>query len=267
MSTNVMDAAQFPVPIRHRALHRSRRFLASALLALAGLAALLVMSPARAADAVLVAAMGGYRKPVLELVEAFHQETGLEAQAAFGHIKQIETQARQNPEVAFLIGDRSLLEPTGLFDHFQRRGMGRLVLVARKGKSLTGIDDLKGPEFGRIAVPHRTRTVFGIAADACMKRSDLAEVLAPKLLEVEGVPQVGSYITSGEVDAGFVNKTEALAIADRAGPSVELPQACYEPIEISLGVVKGRTLTDAQSRFQTFLQGDAARRVMAANGL
>ncbi|MGC4079410.1 MAG: hypothetical protein QM702_20690 [Rubrivivax sp.] len=66
----------------------------------------------------LVAAMGGYRKPVLELVEAFRKETGTGGQAAFGHIKQIETQARQNPDVAFLIGDRNLLEPTGLFSRF-----------------------------------------------------------------------------------------------------------------------------------------------------
>ncbi|MGC4079409.1 MAG: hypothetical protein QM702_20685 [Rubrivivax sp.] len=38
------------------------------------------------------------------------------------------------------------------------------------------------------------------------------------------MPQVGSYVASGEVDAGFVNKTEALAIADRAGPALEMPQ-------------------------------------------
>lgn len=267
MVNDVMQAIPFSVPARHRAFHRPRRFLAGCVLGLAGAAALLTDTPAEAADAVLVAAIGGYRKPVLELVEAFRKETGFEAQAAFGHIKQIETQARQNPEVAFLIGDRSLLEPTGLFSRFDRLGTGRLVLVARKGKPLASPDDLKGPAFGRIALAHRTRTVFGGAADTCMKRLNLAGMLAPKLIEVEGVPQVGSYVASGEVDAGFVNATEALAIADRAGPSLDMPQTCYEPIEISLGTVRERTLTAAQSRFQTFLQGDTARRIMAAHGL
>ena len=251
----------------HRAILQSRRFVVHGVLGLAGLATLLIGTPAKAADAVLIAAMGGYRKPVLELVEAFRKETGFEAQAAFGHIKQIETQARQNPEVAFLIGDKNLLEPTGLFSSFERLGMGRLVIVASKGKALSSVDDLKGPAFGRIAMAHRARTVFGGAAGVCMKRLNLADVLAPKLLEVEGVPQVGSYIVSGEVDAGFVNKTEALAIADRSGPSLEMPHTCYEAIEISLGTVKDRTLTAAQIRFQTFLQGEAARRIMVANGL
>ncbi|MDR2334850.1 MAG: molybdate ABC transporter substrate-binding protein [Burkholderiaceae bacterium] len=267
MLNDVTHDARLPASDRYRAIHCSRRLFAGGLLGLAGLAALLTGTPAKAADTVLVAAMGGYRKPVLELVEAFRKETGIEAQAAFGHIKQIETQARQNPEVAFLIGDKNLLEPTGLFSRFDRLGMGRLVLVARKGKSLTSADDLKGPDFARIALPHRTRTVFGGAADVCMKRLSMADALAPKLLEVEGVPQVGSYITSGEVDAGFVNKTEALAIADRSGPALEMPQSCYEPIEISLGMVKGRTLTAAQGRFQAFVQGDTAQRIMAANGL
>ncbi|WP_256977249.1 molybdate ABC transporter substrate-binding protein [Bordetella genomosp. 10] len=241
-----------------------RRRFAGGLLVLA---ALLAGAPVQAADGVLIAAMGGYRKPVLELVAAFHKETGLEAQAAFGHIKQIETQARQNPDVAFLIGDRNLLEPTGLFSRFDRIGTGRLVLVASKGKPLAGVDDLKGPAFARIALPHRVRTVFGAAADACMKHLGLDGALAPKLLEVDSVPQVGGYIASGEVDAGFVNKTEALAIADRAGPSLEMPQSCYAPIELALGTVKGHTLTAAESRFEQFLQGDVARGIMDANGL
>jgi len=81
------------------------------------------------------------------------------------------------------------------------------------------------------------------------------------------VPQVGSYLSSGEVDAGFVNKTEALALAGRAGPMLELPQSCYDPIEISLGTVRDRALTESQSRFQAFMQGDTARRIMTANGL
>lgn len=251
---------------RYRAATSRRQFTRN-LLGLAGLATLLVATPVRSAETVLIAAMGGYRKPVLELIDAFRKETGIEAQAAFGHIKQIEAQARQNREVAFLIGDKSLLEPTGLFSRFDRLGTGRLVLVSSKSKNLSSLDGLKNSAFSRVAIPHRTRTVFGGAADECIKRLQLVDVLAPKLLEVEGVPQVGSYIATGEVDAGFVNKTEALALVGRTGAVLELPQDCYDPIEISLGTVKDRTLTKAQSRFQVFMQGDIARYIMAANGL
>lgn len=253
---------------RRSPLAPSRRLFIGDALGLACGAVFLKGTLARAAeDTVLVAAMGGYRKPVLELVEAFRKESGIEVQAAFGHVKQIEIQARQNPEVAFVVGDRSLLEPTGLFRRFDPLGMGRLVLVARKGMALASAEDLVDPVFARIALAHHTRTVFGAAADVCMKRLNLTEVLAPKLIEVEGVPQVGSYITSGEVDADFVNKTQALAIADQAGPSLEMPQECYEPIEISLGTVAERKLTAAQQRFAAFLKSDVAQRIVVSNGL
>ncbi len=267
MPNDAMLTAHPSVSTRRRTPSLPRRRFAGGLLALAGLATLLTGAPVQAADKVLVAAMGGYRKPVLELVAAFRKETGLEAEAAFGHLKQIETQARQNPEVAFLIGDKNQLEPTGIIGRFDRLGMGRLVLVAGKGKPLASLDDLKGPAFGRVALAHRTRAVFGAATDTCLKRLGIADALAPKLVEVESIPQVGSYITSGEVDAGFVNKTEALAIAERAGPSLEMPQSCYEPIEMSLGTVKDRTLSATERRFQAFLRGDVARRIMDANGL
>ncbi len=67
------------------------------MLAWVGLAALLICPSISAAETVLIAATGGYRKPVLELVEAFRKETGLEAQAEFGHIKQIKHRADRIP--------------------------------------------------------------------------------------------------------------------------------------------------------------------------
>src|SRR5256885_10198090 len=40
----------------------------------------------------------GYRKPVLELLQAFSQATDIRAEASFGNMKQIETQARRSEE-------------------------------------------------------------------------------------------------------------------------------------------------------------------------
>src|SRR5256885_17127692 len=60
----------------------------------------------------------GYRKPVLELLQAFSQATDIRAEASFGNMKQIETQARQNPEIAVLIGDRAFVEPMQLAERY-----------------------------------------------------------------------------------------------------------------------------------------------------
>jgi molybdate transport system substrate-binding protein len=126
----------------------------------------------------LFAAMGGYRKPVLELIEAFRKKRVLKRRL------HSATSNRSRPRLgrigkSFLIGDKSLLEPTGLFSSFDRLGTGRLVLVSSKGKSLSSLDELKNAAFTRVAIPHRTRTVFGRAADECVKRLHLADALAP----------------------------------------------------------------------------------------
>ncbi|THU02018.1 molybdate ABC transporter substrate-binding protein [Lampropedia puyangensis] len=257
---------QIPVKNSH-SFGNIPRLLSTAALTLHGLCSILLISPAQASDSLTIVSMGGYRKPVLELVDAFKKDTGLSVDAAFGHIKQIETQAAQNPDVTFVIGDKSLLEPTQLIAHFYPLGTGRLTLVTSKGKALSQVEDLSTPTFNRIAIPHSTRTVFGRAASACLKALGLTTTLEPKLVEVEGVPQVGSYLVTGEVDAGFINKTEAIAIADRTGSVIEVPTSCYSPIEISLGTVKNRSLNTTASQFQGFLQSDTARRILDANGL
>lgn len=100
-----------------------------------GLAPLLALllagsaSLAHADEGLLLAAGAGYRKPVLELLQAFSQATGIRAEASFGNMKQIETQARQNPEIAVLIGDRAFVEPMQLAERYITLGQGQLVLV------------------------------------------------------------------------------------------------------------------------------------------
>ena len=121
-----------------------------------------------AADGVLVAAGAGYRKPVLELLQAFSEATGIKAEASFGNMKQVEVQARQNPDISVLIGDQAFLEPMQLAQQFMPLGRGQLVLVAASGKTLQTLDDLRGPAIGRIAMPDREkRCMAKLHSPAC----------------------------------------------------------------------------------------------------
>lgn len=202
-------------------------------------AAFFVTFNAWAADTLLVAAGAGYRRPVTQLLEDFSQSSGIQVEASFGNMKQVETQARQNPDIALLIGDQAFLEPMGLAERFQALGQGKLMLVAARGQPLAALSDLPEPRFARIAIAHRSQAVYGRAATTCLERLGLAQPLADRLLEVSTVPQVGAYLATGEVDAGFVNRTEALALAARAGDAIEAPQDCYDPIALSVGVLPG----------------------------
>lgn len=220
-----------------------------------------------AADTLLIAAGAGYRRPVTQLLEAFTQASGIKTEASFGNMKQVETQARQNPDIALLIGDRAFLEPMGLAERFQHLGTGQLMLVAARGQTLANITDLGQPRFKRIAIPDRTKAIYGNAAATCLARLGLAQPLAERLFEVATVPQVSAYLVTGEVDAGFVNRTEALALAGRAGDAIEAPHNCYDPIELSVGVLKGRANEVATRALLDYLASPAARKVLERHGM
>lgn len=227
----------------------------------------LVLTPAMAADSVLIAAGAGYRKPVMELLQAFSQSTGIKAEASFGNMKQVEIQARQNPQISLLIGDKAFLEPMELASSYALLGQGRLVLVAAKTHSLNALADLAQPQFQRIAVPDRSRAVYGKAAFSCLERSGVMPVVQGRLLEVATVPQVSAYLMTGDVDAGFVNKTEAMALKGKAGASVEVAQDCHAPIDLSLAVIKGRDGHAPTQAFINFIATPQARQVMERHGL
>lgn len=232
-------------------------------LLLAGLLAL----AAQARQGLLLAGGAGYRKPVLELVELFARESGIRAETSFGNMRQAETQARQNPDVALVVGDEAFLAPMGLFERYQLLGDGRLVLVAARGVALAALEELKEARFRRIGVPDRRQAVYGRAAFTCMRRQGLLDELTPRLLEVATVPQVGAYVGTGEVDAGFVNNTEAQALRGRAGAMLELPTSCHEPIRLSVGVVRGHADAPAVRAFLEFVQSPAARAALQRHGL
>lgn len=229
---------------------------------LAGLA-LFMAANTWAADTLLVAVGAGYRKPVLELLDGFTKATGLRAEA----VKQVEAQARQNPDIALLIGDRAFLEPMGLAERFAPLGKGQLVLVTARGQAIASMAELREPRFKRIAMPDRTKAVYGNAATTCLARLGLAQPLAERIVEVATVPQVGAYVTTGEVDAGFVNRTEALAQQERVGATLEAPQDCYDPIELSVGVIKGRANSAATRAFLDYMATPDARQKLQRHGI
>lgn len=230
-------------------------------------AALALAVPAMAADGVLVAAGAGYRKPVLELLQAFTSATGIKAEASFGNMKQVQVQAQQNPDISVLIGDRAFLEPMQLAQTFERLGKGQLVLVASKAHALKDLADLSLPQFQRIAVPDRNKAVYGKAAFTCLERSGLAAALQGKLLEVSTVPQVSAYLLTEHVDAGFVNATEAQSLQGKAGTSLTIAQDCYDPIELSMAAIHGRADNAATQALLAFIATRQARAVMQRHGL
>ena len=71
---------------------------------------------------------------------------------------------------------------------------------------------------------------------------------------VQTVPQVSSYLITGEADIGFINLTNALAIEDRIGGYILVDDKEYSDIMISLGVIKKDDIE--ANEFLEFLKND-----------
>ncbi|GAB3386677.1 molybdate ABC transporter substrate-binding protein [Azotobacter armeniacus] len=225
--------------------------------------------PASAAESLTIAAGAGYKRPVGELAAAFERRSGIRIEPFFGNMGQVLAQARQSDKVALVFGDQAFLEGAGqiAFARYLPAGRGRLVLAWPTGWTLAKPEDLVDPTFARIALPDERQAVYGKAASQFLARSGLAQRLEGRLLMVANVPQVSAYLVSGEVDAGFVNLTDALGVRERIGGFVEIDPALHDEIRIVAGVVEGRESLPGVKALAEYLASPEARAILTRHGL
>lgn len=221
-------------------------------------------APVLAGEALLLAAGAGYKKPFEELCARFGDESGIEVRRLYGNIHQILTQAERDGRVDVLIGEGHFLDRSGLrFDRRVPLGEGRLVLAYARGVRLGRPED--AASLARVAMPDPRQAIFGRAAREYIEHDGLHFGKAPMV--VSTVPQVAAYLASGEIDAGFINLTEALALGERIGGWIELPRGSYTPIRIEAALPAAGVPHPLRERFVQFLASDAARAILKRHGL
>lgn len=232
------------------------------------LAGVLTLLLAGAASALTIAAGAGYRRPVDELAQRFRAQTGIKVDLAYGNMGQVMGQIKAGAPVDLMLGDQGFLKKSRLaFAAITPLGRGRLVLAFPRGMSLASPQELTSPKVKRLAMPDRKKAIYGLAGQEFLERGGLLAKVQGKLLVVGTVPQVSAYLLSGEVDAGLLNLTDALAIQGRIGGFLEIDPKLYDPIRIVVGRLKTAPKPDEAKRFQEFLATPQARRIVAAHGL
>lgn len=227
------------------------------------------VASALAQEALLVAGGAGYRRPIDEIAQSFEAQSGLKVERVYGHMGQVIAQARASGKVAVVFGEQDVLEKAeGLsFSQYLPLGRGRLVLAwPKSGTPLKSLADLQAEPYKRVGVADLTQAIFGKAARESLSAVGVWAQVAPRLIVVATVPQVSAYLASGEVDAGFVNLTEALGLGERIGGYIEIPAERYTPVRIAAGVVSGAN-APAQQAFLDYLKTPAVRAVLQRYGL
>ena len=232
------------------------------------------------ASALLLMAGAGYRRPVEALCAEFTRQTGIAVERSYGNLQQIFAQTRASGRVDVLIGNAVFIDHARDLNLPQRQllGHGKLVLAWRRKllgrRSPDPIADpvLDLPHMQSITLPNPAQAIYGRAAEQWLKAKGLWSTLQDRLKVVQTVPQVSAYLTSGQIDAGFLNLTEVLAVRGQLGGYVELQPGAdsYAPIDIVAAFAAADTRPHAaadRARFAQFLQGTPAREILRKAGL
>jgi len=212
----------------------------------------------------LVGAGGGYKKPVAKVIENLKKD-GVQIESAFANLGQITIQAKEG-KMAAIVGDEAFLKKTDLdIKAYERIGKGALVLVTPKGKQIKDVSELKN--LAKIAMPDAKKAIYGVRTTEFLKNSGLEADLAPKMLPVAGVPQVVAYVTNGEVDAGFINSTEAVAREGEFGSVIYIDEALYSPVFISAAKLPACEGSEACAKFIGEIKNPRSKEIFAKFGL
>lgn len=210
----------------------------------------------------------GYKKMLSELCAAFAADSGHKISEVYsGTIGQSIAQFRAGSGVSVFVSDRQALDESGItFASIQPLGSAVLVLAWRKGVQISGVEDLKRSDIHSIGYPDKKGAIYGRAADRFLVQSGLAAPLKEKLRMFSTVPQVFSYLSTGELDAGFVNTAVVRAQGKDLGGFMDIISG-YDPIIMVAGVVKGAEKDPDVQAFMDFLKSDHARAVCTKHGL
>ncbi|WP_295856267.1 molybdate ABC transporter substrate-binding protein [uncultured Xylophilus sp.] len=126
------------------------------------------------------------------------------------------------------------------------------------------IADLTQPAYRRIAVGTAASVPAGRYAADAVEAAGLAPALAPKWIYGESVRQVLNYVARGEVEAGFVYRTDALQDAGKVRVAATVPTRT--PVRYPIAVLAASRQPAVAADFAAFVRSPAGQDILARHG-
>ena len=141
-----------------------------------------------------------------------------------------------------------------------------VVVVPQDSKAnIAGIADLTREELNKIAIGIPESVPAGNYAKEALTNARLWDALQPKLVQAKDVRQVLQYVETGNADAGFVYRTDAMT-SDKSSIAFAVDPAIYTPVEYPIGIVKKTKRTAEAEALYSYLQSQAATDVFVKYG-
>lgn len=235
-----------------------------------------VAAGARAGE-LTVSAAASLQNAFREIGRGFEQaHPGTTLRFNFAGSGPLLAQLRQGAPVdVFASADRDTMdraEAAGLVASGTRRDFASnaLVLVAPlqapagRAAPLSALADLRGPRVRRIAVGQPKVVPAGAYTRRALEAQGLWTDLEPRFVYGDNVRQVLSYVSRGEVDAGFVYRSDALV--DAAHVRIVLTVPTDPPVRYPVARTARAADAATADAFIRHLASPAAAAVLQAHG-
>jgi len=161
------------------------------------------------------------------------------------------------------------LEKAGLIIPGTRRAIlaNQLVVIvpAAENSPVVSPADLEGAGIRRIAIGQPDLVPAGAYAREYLERLGLWEGVRRRLVPLDNVRAVMEAVGSGDVEAGFVYRTDAL-FSGRVRVAISVPLADGPRITYPVAVIRSTREPGAAKSFAAFLSGAEAQAVFAKFG-
>jgi len=196
----------------------------------------------------------------------YEKETGDKIIFNFAGSSVLERQIEAGvPADVFFSADEAkmdTLEDHGLITIGTRKSLlsNALVIVVEKAGSVQIKDarDLANPDVKKVALAEPSSVPAGVYAKAYLEKLGLWAAISGKIVPTENVRAALAAVESGNVEAGFVFKTDA-AISKKVRIAYEVTAAEGPKISYPVAIVKDSEHAEAARRFVEYLSGAKAK--------
>lgn len=246
--------------------HRRCRFILAALL--------ISVNSLVSAESVLVAVASNFTKPMAEIADAFHQDTGHRAKLSFGSSGKIVAQLQHGaPFEVFLSADdakpikleqEALTMPGSRFTY----ALGTLALWSAKADYVDQQGKILGTGgFQHLALADPKLAPYGAAAMQVLKGLDLQQKLQPLLVLGENISQAHQFVASGNAELGFVALSQIIKDGQIGeGSAWIVPDNLHAPIRQDAVWLKTGADNPAAPALLEYLKSAKAKAIIAKYG-
>lgn len=183
--------------------------------------------------------------------------------------QQIEQGAPADLFLSAAVKNMAALVDNQLIDANQQTNLlkNELVVVvpADSTTSIDNVADLMKAEVKTLAIGIPESVPAGSYAKEALTNAKLWDALQSKTVQAKDVRQVLQYVETGNADAGFVYKTDALT-SDDVKVAFAVDPAAYKTIQYPIGIVKATKHAKEAEDFYTYLQSQEALDVFVKYG-